>query len=200
MAKQSGKDNSQVDVYVVSMGREDSWKGTPLDDEEEQLKKEPTNTGDNREASPPNGKIESFPPAEKTSKLTEIPVDDLKDNGKKLGKSPFPRVCAPTQRELQAFKKPPPPLPLPSSSGEATSPKLSNPVTSSPTTQEVESTGEKELTPVTVPLPPQVQLSVPVATEGGGGNGARKELEDAIQRIETHIKVHKHILIKFTNN
>jgi hypothetical protein len=214
MTKPSGKENSPIDVYVLSIGREDSWVGTPLNGDEEQGKvEEPTTLyadGSTASTCPPvSVKNKDSKSVEEASKVIEIPFHSTNDV-KKSRKAPFPRVCPPTQKELEAFRKSPP-LPSPqqhpaataataaaasASSSEALSP-ISNTVLNSSPTKEIENYVEREpevvstaSSPPPPPPPPSQQLSAaPVEEVGNGsGNGARRELEDAIQRIEAHIK------------
>jgi hypothetical protein len=205
MTKQRGKENSPTDIYALSIGKEDSWKGTPLDAEEEQLKAEPTTIGANTDAGAALS-TDSSTPVElvnvktiENSNKVEDNLTNNKEKARKLNKSPFPRVCPPTQRELEVFRKSPSPaLPIPlagevaatPSSVEALSPISA--IVSPALVKEVENVVEQDPAETVVTSPPS-QLSASAADGGGGGggggNGARKELEDAIQRIEAHIKV-----------
>ncbi|KAG7675166.1 hypothetical protein Ndes2526B_g08024 [Nannochloris sp. 'desiccata'] len=191
MAKQSGRETRPIDVSVFSTETGDSWKGTPLDDEEEQLKAEPTataSTDDGDKASPPVDK-EEYTHVEEANKVEDTSINNIdKVNASKT--SPSSRACSPIQKELEAFQKSPPPPCSPAaaaSSREALSPKSTD-VGDFVPVQGVESAVEKEagVTAVSLPpSPPPIQLLVPAADTS---IGARKELEDAIQRIETHIK------------
>jgi len=195
MAEQSGPENSPIDkIYVILMENDDSWKGTPLDVEEEQLNSEPTtiaSTDDGDKASPPVDKKEPNH-VQEASKEEDKSFDTI-DKEKTSGISPITTVCSPTHEELEAFQKSPSPSPSPAaaaSSKEALSLK-SNTVEDPVTMKRVESATEQEAGATVAvslpPSPPQNQLSALAADIGG--NGARKELEDAIQRIETQIKV-----------
>lgn len=212
MAKNNGKEGSPVDVYILSIGKEDSWKGTPLDVEEEQLKSEPTTTTASSTVSSDAGstpeKKSKKEDKESASKVKDTLVNE-KHKAINLNKSPFPKVSPPTRKELEAFtenkKASSPPSLLASplvapNSGEALSLKQSHSIEGSSIIEnggigrgEVTAAALASQPPPSSP-PPAGQISAEKESVGGG-NGARKELEDAIQRIEAHIKVH--ILFKF---
>ena len=217
MAKNNGKEGSPVDVYILSIGKEDSWKGTPLDVEEELIKSEPTTTASSAVSSDAGStpeKKSKNEDKETASKVKDTLVTE-KHKAKNLNKSPFPKVSPPTRKELEVFTEnkkasslPPPPLASPlvaPNLGEALSPKQSHSLKGSHILEnggigreEVPAAAVVSQPPPSSP-PPAGQISVAEKESvGGGGNGARKELEDAIQRIEAHIKVH--ILLKFRIN
>lgn len=182
------------DYCVVSIENGDSWKGTPLDVEEEQLKPEPTTTATTDEgdkASPPADKEESKH-VEEAHKVNDKYINAFNEVKKSKIISSSPTVCPPSHNQVESFQKtppPPPPLAAVARSKEALSPK-SNVVVDPLITNAAESAIDKEAGATAVSLPPSPPPNQLLALAAdSGGNGARKDLEDAIQRIEAHIKV-----------